>query len=68
MENRTSRDSLCRKVTIIALPSRDDIIVFVRITKILTCIFWNICLEMYVLCAYRLAFPQNLLELNSEPS
>lgn len=50
VENETSGDSLCEEVTNIALPSRDDVIVSVRITKIQTCIFWNTVLEIYGLC------------------
>lgn len=59
MGNGTSRDSLCEEVTNIALPRTDDLMVSVRNTKIQTCIFWNIDLEMYGLCTYRLVFPQN---------
>lgn len=67
MENGTSRDSLCEEVTNIALPSRDDVMVSVRITKIQTYFLehglrdvWSLYLQTH--------FPTELNELKGEPS
>lgn len=67
MENRTFRDSLCEEVTNIALPSRDDVMVSVTITKIQTYFLehglrdaWSLYIQTH--------FPTEFHELKSEPS